>query len=176
MTVVYLASFIGGLLLAVRIMIAGVERPRGEHPRGERSFRLSPPVVSSFAAVFGLTGYLLARRRIGTSVTDIVIAGVLGAVAAVITARLVRDWWKVTPEHETDDERFVLQGHPARVTRAIRADVDGEVTFEVENTRHVVRARGIDDTSLSSGADVVIDRIEDGIAYVESWVEVEKRL
>ena len=45
MTIVYLASFIGGLLLAVRIMMYGVERPRDEHPAGERSFRLSPPIV-----------------------------------------------------------------------------------------------------------------------------------
>jgi membrane protein implicated in regulation of membrane protease activity len=176
MTIVYLASFIGGLLLAVRIMISGVERSRDEHPAGERSFRLSPPVVSSFAMVFGLVGYTLARMQIGIAVTQLAIAGVLGAVVAMITARLVRDWWKVTPEHETDDERFLLQGHPARVTRPIRADVDGEVVFEVENQRHVLRARGIDDTALPAGAEVVIERIEDEVAYVESWVEVEKRL
>jgi hypothetical protein len=176
MSIVYLASFIGGLLLAVRIMIAGVERSRDDHPAGERSFRLSPPIVSAFGVVFGLVGYLLGRREVGGRVTDIVIAGVLGAVAAIVTARLVRDWWKVTPEHETDDERYILQGHPARVTRAIRADLDGEVVFEVGDKRHVLRARGIDDTALSTGADVVIERIEDEIAYVESWVEVEKRL
>ena len=176
MNIVYLASFIGGLLLAVRIMIAGVERSRDEHPEGERSFRLSPPVVSAFAVVFGLTGFILARREVGSSVTDVVIAGVLGAIVAIVTARLVRDWWKVTPEHETDDERYILQGHPARVTQAIRAEVDGEVVFEVENQRHVLRARGIDDTALPAGAEVIIERIEDEIAYVESWVEVEKRL
>ena len=175
MTVVYLASFIGGLLLAVRIMIAGVERSRDEHPAGERSFRLSPPVVSSLATVFGLVGYILARRGVGL-VTQLVVAGVLAVIAAILTARLVRDWWTVTPEHETEDERYLLQGHPARVTQPIRADVDGEVAFEVGNNKHVLRARGIDDTVLPAGSDVVIERIEDEIAYVESWVEVEKRL
>jgi membrane protein implicated in regulation of membrane protease activity len=175
MTVVYLASFIGGLLLAVRIMIAGVERSRDEHPAGERSFRLSPPVVSSFATVFGLVGYILARRGVGL-VTQLAVAGVLAVIAAILTARLVRDWWTVTPEHETEDERYLLQGHPARVTQPIRADADGEVAFEVGNDKHVLRARGIDDTVLPAGSDVVIERIEDEIAYVESWVEVEKRL
>src|SRR3569833_2046281 len=173
MNIVYLASFIGGVLLAVRIMIAGVERSRDEHPKGERSFRLSPPIVAAFATVFGLTGYILARRQVGGLVTDVVVAGVLGAIAAIVTARLVRDWWKVTPEHETDDERYILQGHPARVTRPIRADVDGEVVFEVGDKRHVLRARGIDDTALATGAEVIIERIEDEIAYVASWVEVE---
>jgi membrane protein implicated in regulation of membrane protease activity len=146
MTILFLASFIGGLLLAVRIMIFGVERPRTEHPAGERSFRLSPPVVSAFAVVFGILGYLLVRRQ------------------------------TVTPEHETDDERFVLQGHVAHVTKPIAADVEGEVAFEHEGSRHVHRARGVDDTSLATGAEVVIERIEDDIAYVESWAEVEKRL
>jgi hypothetical protein len=176
MTIVFLASFIGGLLLAVRIMIAGVERPRAAHPAGERSFRLSPPVVSAFAAVFGIVGYIMARRQLGTVVTALGVAVFAGGVVAVITARLVRDWWKVTPEHETDDERFVLQGHVAQVTRPIGAGVDGEVTFEHEGTRHVHRARGLDDASLAAGDEVVIERIEDDIAYVESWTEVEKRL
>lgn len=176
MTILYLASFIGGLLLAVRIMISGVERPRSEHPQGERSFRMSPPVLSSLTVVFGLVGYILSRRQLGSVVTVLVASFVLAAIAAVITARLVRDWWKVTPEHETDDERFVLQGHVARVTKRIAADVEGEVAFEIGDEKHVLRARGLDDTILAAGSEVVIERIEDDIAYVESWVEVEKRL
>jgi membrane protein implicated in regulation of membrane protease activity len=172
MTILFLASFIGGLLLAVRIMIAGVERPRTEHPAGERSFRLSPPVVSAFAVVFGIAGYVMARRQLGTVVTQVAIPAAIGAVSAMITARLVRDWWKVTPEHETDDERFVLQGHVAQVTKPIAGGVDGEVTFEHEGKRHVHRARGLDDTSLAAGDVVVIERIEDDIAYVESWTDV----
>src|SRR5690348_10606337 len=39
MTVLYLASLIIGLVLAVRIMTHGVERPREDHPTGDRSFR-----------------------------------------------------------------------------------------------------------------------------------------
>ena len=35
MTVIYLASFIAGLLLAVRVMIFGVERPQDERRVGE---------------------------------------------------------------------------------------------------------------------------------------------
>ena len=62
MKVVFLISFVGGLLLAVRIMMQGVERPRELNPAGERSFRLSPPIVVAFALVFGLSGYLLVRR------------------------------------------------------------------------------------------------------------------
>jgi membrane protein implicated in regulation of membrane protease activity len=176
MSIIYLACFIGGLLLGVRIMIAGVERPREAHPSGERTFRLSPAVVAVAALVFGLAGYLLYRRQVGTEITQILVAAGLAVIASVVTARLVRDWWKVTPEFETDDERYVLQGHVAQVTKPIAQGVDGEVVFELNAVNHVHPARSIDASTIPAGSEVVIERIEDGIAYVESWAEVEKRL
>jgi membrane protein implicated in regulation of membrane protease activity len=97
-------------------------------------------------------------------------------LAAAVAARLVRRWWTVTPEHDVDDERYVLQGHLARVTKPIDVGVEGEVTFEFANDHRVVRARGLDERALAIGTDVVIERIEDDLAYVEAWAEVEKRL
>lgn len=176
MNILFLVSFIGGLLLAVWIMIAGVERPREADPSGERTFRLSPPVVAVFGIIFGVVGYILFQRQLGSTATQAGIAAALAAVAAGVTARLVRDWWKVTPEHETDDERFVLQGHVARVTKPIGAGVDGEVAFEVGTKQYVLPARGLDGSAIAVGLEAVIERIEDGIVYVESWAEVEKRL
>jgi membrane protein implicated in regulation of membrane protease activity len=176
MTILYLASFIGGLLLAVAVMIFGVERPRERHPTGERSFRLSPAPIGAFAVVFGVVGYILSRQAFGSIATTAIVAVLVGVVAAMITARLVRQWWSVTPEHEVADERYVLQGHLARVTKPIAADVDGEVAFEVGGERRMLRARNFDEGSLPAGTDVVIERIEDEVAYVEAWQEVEKRL
>lgn len=176
MSVVYLVAFIVGLLLAVRIMIAGVERPRTEHPLGERSFGLAQPVVVSFAVIFGVVGYVLARRQWGSTGTQFLISAALGVMASLITARAVQRWWAVTPEHEVDDERYILQGHLARVTKTIDSGVDGEVAFEWDQQRRVLPARAMDGSVLAAGAEVVIDRIEDDVAYVESWLEVEKRL
>jgi hypothetical protein len=176
MKVVYLIAFIGGLLLAVRIMIAGVERPRDASPSGERSFRLSPPVLVAFGIVFGAVGYVLSQRQSGTSTTRALIAVVLGGAASGMAARLVRRWWKVVPEHDVDDERYVLQGQVGRVTKPIRGDVEGEVTFAVGNERRSVRARDLSGGSIMADTEVVIERIENDVAYVESWHEVEKRL
>jgi len=176
MTVVYLVSFIGGLLLAVRVMMYGVERPREESPSGERSFRLSPAVWPAFCLVFGIAGYALAHRTTLSSPTIAIISAMLGLVAVIVTARLVSKWWTVTPEHDVDDVRYVLQGHIARVTKPIRADVDGEVTYEMGNRQHVLKARSFDAAALSAGTEVVIERIEGDVAYVEAWMEVEKRL
>ena len=173
MTGVYLLAFIGGLMIAVMIMIRGVERPAA-NPTHERSFRQSPAVLSAFGIVFGLTGYLLSNRLSG--IAALVWSAALACIAAVATARLVTKWWAVVPEHDVDDERYVLQGHIARVTKSIRPEVDGEVAFEVEGERHVLRARGIDHGSLDVETEVVIERIEDAVAFVEPWAEVEKRL
>ena len=176
MTVIYLASFIAGLLLAVRVMIFGVERPQDERRVGERSFRLSPAATAAFAAIFGATGYLLTRGKVGGPAATVGVAGVFGAFSALVTARLVSTWWRTTPASDVDDERYVLQGHIARVTKAIRADVDGEVAYEMGNRHHVLRARSFDAGALSVGTDVVIERIEGDVAYVEAWMDVEKRL
>jgi hypothetical protein len=176
MTALFLVCFIGGLLLAVRVMIYGVERPRETNPSGERSFRLSPPMIVSFSVVFGATGYALTSRNIGNVGSRLAVAAGLGILAAVTAAWLVRRWWTVTPEHDVDDERYVLQGHLARVTKPIRAGVEGEVSFDFANDHRVLRARSLDEGAISVGTDVVIERIEDDLAYVESWAEVEKRL
>ena len=172
MTGVYLLAFIGGLMIAVIIMIRGVERAAANP--AQRSFRQSPAVLSAFGTVFGLTGYLLTNRLSGTVV--LVWSAALASIAALATARLVTKWWAVVPEHDVDDERYVLQGHIARVTKSIRPEVDGEVAFEVEGERHVLRARGIDHGSLDVETEVVIERIEEDVAFVEPWAEVEKRL
>jgi len=174
MTRLYLVAFVAGLMLAVRIMIRGVERPAANHPLRVRSFRLSPAVLSAFGIVFGLTGYLFRARPSG--ITAFLLSGAFGLVAAFVAARLVTKWWAVVPEHDVDDERYVLQGHIARVTKSIRPEVDGEVAFEVEGKRHVLRARGIDHGSLDVETEVVIERIEEDVAFVEAWAEVEKRL
>src|SRR6185436_18307837 len=149
MTFVYLAAFIGGMLFAVWVMMYGVERPRAAHPAGERSFRLSPPIVIAFSVSFGAVGALLTRSNAGTVATRLLISILVGIFVAIVSARLVKKWWAVTPEHDVDDERYVLQG---------------------------LRARSFDDGALAAGTEVVIERIEDDVAYVEAWMEVEKRL
>lgn len=175
MTFFYLLVFTVGLLAAVWVMMYGVERPREAHPDGERSFRISPPMLIAFSMAFGAAGTILTRRGISTS-TTLATAIALGVVLSAIAARLVRGWWKVTPEHDIDDERYILQGHIARVTKPIGGDVEGEVAFEIEGDHRVLRARSFDDGALAAGTEVVIERIENDIAYVEAWMEVEKRL
>ena len=175
MTVLYLASFIIGLVLAVRIMTHGVERRREDHPTGDRSFRLSPPVIVVFSMWFGSAGYLMTRVGVSQAVAAPTSAA-LGVAGAIVAAGLVKRWWRVVPEHDVDDERYVLQGHLARVTKSIGPDVEGEVELQFGGDRRLLRARGAAGGSIAADSDVVIERVEADVAYVEAWADVEKRL
>jgi membrane protein implicated in regulation of membrane protease activity len=179
LTAAFVAALILGLLLAVRAMLLGVERrrtPFGAPPPPTPSVRFSTPVVSAFASAFGAAGYLLTRPgRMGVA-AGTVVALLIGTIAGAFAVRLVRRAAAFVPEHDPDDPRYVLQGHVATVTSPIGPAGDGEITYVVEGRRHTTRARGLDGTVAERGTEVVIERIEDDIAYVEPWVEVEKRL
>lgn len=183
LSAVFLASLLAGLLLAVRAMLVGVERAR---PSGEVRPGISVPAVAGFATAFGLVGYVLLRYADVSDVVAIVGALVAGGLATAGAIALVAKW-AVSPPSEDDHDHdhhhhgnpewYVLQGTPATVTRAIPATGDGEIEYEgEEGARHATIARSFDGTPLGLGAEVVIDRIEDGVAYVEDWAAVEKRL
>ncbi len=175
MMAVFVGAFFVGLVIAVRIMLLGVERLGEIGYTQIRSFRMSPPVIGAFAIIFGLAGYVLERAGVAPGYA-LVAAIALAVVASQITVRLVKGSWAKTPDRDVEDERYELQGHLARVTAPIADHGDGEVTFEVGPVLRVVRARNIDAGPVASGTDVVIERIEDDVAYVEAWEQVEKRI
>lgn len=179
LTVVFVAALILGLLIAVRAMLLGVERgqtPLGTPSPATPSVRFSTPVISAFAVTFGAVGYLLTRPGRMSAAAGTMVALVVGTIAGAFAVRVVRRAAAFVPEHDPDDPRYVLQGHVATVTAPIGPRSDGEITYVVEGTRHTVRARGLDGSVAGRGVEVVIERIEDNVAYVEPWVEVEKRL
>lgn len=78
------------------------------------------------------------------------------------------------PRVEFDPE--VLTGHIASVTAAIGAAAAGAVVYTLEGRRHDVAAVSLDGKPIQAGTDVVIERIENGLAFVERWEVVEGRI
>lgn len=186
MTQLFLGSFIVGLLLMVGSMLWGVERrsrtPVSTSQGGHQTVRarLTVPNLGAFLTLFGVAGYPLYRYGGLGVVSTLALAAVVG-VAAVVGASLVIARWAVPGvAAETVDERYLLQGQPARITRVVRdssgAPASYEVAYEVEGLQRTAQARSLDGTVLDDGSDVIIERIEDGYAYVEAWSVVEKRL
>jgi hypothetical protein len=174
---VFLIAFIGGLVLAVFAMLHGVEHTRR---RRNRSRAPSPffnlPAVAAFAVGFGAVGYPLASRTVlpAWGTTLLAIGGGALAITGMIT--LLARWALRGRSMSSASEDHEIQGQLAVVTRDITPSGDGEISYEYLGRREVVPARSLGINAVRSGSDVVIDRIENGVAFVEEWAVVELRL
>jgi hypothetical protein len=175
MPYVYLAAFIAGLLLAVRIMFFGAERRRARRVDA-MPLRRSEPAVVAFLVMFGVAGYLLTRHGTLSLPAGTAVALLVGALWAVLVTRLAIATARIQPEHDPDDPRYLLQGHVAVVTEAIPPGGEGTITYGEGDGHCTLRARAIDESAMSAGVEVCIERVEDGIAFVELWMLVEARL
>ena len=174
MTYLFLAFFIAGLLLGVRVMFFGAERRR--HAADALPLRRSEPAIVGFLLMFGVAGYLLTRRETVSPGVGALIAALLGLVWAVLVTRLAVATARIQPEHDPEDPRFALQGQVAIVSGAIPSDGEGTITFSDAGMQRTVRARTIDGSAIAEGEEVCIERLEDDLALVELWAIVEQRL
>ena len=172
-SILFLLSFLGGLVLGVISMLAGIDR----NERGKRWVSyVNLPTVGAFLTLFGVGGYLFTRYSTLGIPAILAIAGGLGAAGAGGIVALIAGWAVPAAGREVIDPRFVLQGYLGSVSRAITAEGGGEVAFEVGRERRVSPARSLDGGSIPAGAEIVIERVEDGVAYVELWSRIAKQL
>lgn len=183
-THLFLGLFLTGLVLGVGAMLFGVERQRT--PPGTASgppivgARLTVPNVAAFAAASGATGYLLHRYTTLGGAAVFIIAAAAGALGVIGASLLVARWALPGVAAEVVDERYLLQGQPAQVTRVLDDRAGGkpvyEISYQERGSVHLLRAHSLEGAPLLPGSDVVIERVEDGDAYVEAWSVVERRL
>ena len=192
MRFVFLGSFLLGLILAVSYMLVGIERSEattllaelrraaarrvGMVAQDASALRMVFSVAGAFSLLFGVVGYALLRSTILGPGTVALIALAAGAAGAFAASILIAKWAIPGGLAEEVDERYVLQGHVAVVTRAISGGGEGEVAFDIDGVHHVARACSLDGTPVEGNTEVVIERIEDGVAYVEPWAHVEQRI
>ena len=69
-----------------------------------------------------------------------------------------------------------IQGQLAVVTREIRPGNSGEIRYEAFGRQVNIPALTVSGNQVSAGSEVVIDRIENGVAIVEEWAVVEQRI
>jgi membrane protein implicated in regulation of membrane protease activity len=173
-TYFYLACLLAGLLLAVRLMFFGAERLRPVP--GALPLRRSEPAFVMFLAVFGLAGYLLSRYGSLDGMGIVSLAGAFGVVCAAIATRLAIAAARIVPEHDPEDPRYALQGRVGVVMDDIPTGGVGVIRYEDAGSQHSIRARDIGNAPIRAGQEVCIERIDEGVAYVELWALVEQRL
>jgi hypothetical protein len=164
---------LGGLVLGVRELARGVERTAN----GTTTIAFLPIMLAAAGTLAGLTGAVTARAIAGGPPAWLLalVAGVAGAFAA---RAVVQQAAAMPVEDHEYDPRFALQGVPARVVSAIPGG-DGIGQIEVADPDFPTQryaARGLDGQALPAGVEVGVERIEDGVAYVEAWSVIETRL
>jgi hypothetical protein len=170
--VIYLVAFLAGLALAVNSMLLGAEmwkRRRSLKP----SALFNPPTVAALALGFGAAGYLLTTRSSLGSWAVLGIALAIGAGAFLGMTVLMAKWALRHPATHVEDEE--INGQVATVSRDI-TNVSGEITYFAWDKKHVLPARSVDGSEIPADSEVVIDVVEDGVARVELWSVVERRL
>jgi MFS family permease len=171
----FLGIFMGGLVVAVFAMLHGVEHTRRNRSRAPSPF-FNLPAVAAFAVGFGATGYLLASRATWQSWAVVLLAAVVGSLATVGMILLLARWALRGEAGHVAAQEDEIQGQLAIVSAEIGAARPGEISYEQLGRRVTISALGVGDNVLPVGTEVVIDRIEDGIAFVEEWSVVEQRL
>ena len=124
--------------------------------------------------MLGATGYILVTRTGVGLWTILVIALMIAAAATASMIVLMSKWALPYSGVESFDE--LIQGQLARVTRQISTLGTGEISFDADGVIHTFPAQSINGAEIPSDAEVVIDTVENGIARVEPWSEVEARL
>lgn len=173
MTLFFTLVLLVGLAVGVTAMIGGIDR---KQRHGAWVKYLNLPTAGAAAALFGIVGYPLAKYSSLSTAAMLAIAGGAAAAAAVGMVALIAGWAVPSAALHVEDPRYILQGHPARVSQSISADHSGQIAYEHDGVRHTVPARGLEGVAIGAGAEVVIERIEDGIAYVELWSNIQKQL
>jgi membrane protein implicated in regulation of membrane protease activity len=142
---------------------------RGGHARAGGGISwLNASTILAFLAWFGGTGYILARNSHLVATLSLLISLAVGLVGGwmvfAFIARIVR-----ASERQIDDWDYRLEGSVGTLSSAIRENGTGEITFARNGAIKSASARSEDGKPLPKGAEVVISRYENGIAFVERW-------
>ena len=167
----FLLVFIAGLAAGVYSMLQGVTAGATAGPT-TRIGMITGPSVAAFAVVFGVVGYLCTTRTTLSHPVILILALAGGAATIPFSAPLLAR--AARSRNSPGDPE--IGGQLARVVRSITESDSGEITYHSDGGELRQQALNLVPGKLEPGREVVIDRIENGIAYVEAWESVEKRL
>jgi membrane protein implicated in regulation of membrane protease activity len=132
---------------------------------------LNVGTIAAFLAWFGGSGYLITRFYGLWFIATLAMAAVFGLTGAYLVFLFLTKVLMREREHLNPAD-FEMIGVLGTVTSAIRSDGIGEILFSQDGYRRGAAARSDTGTPIPSGAEVVVTRYENGIAYVRRWEEL----
>jgi membrane protein implicated in regulation of membrane protease activity len=147
----------------------GIAKSASSHSAAHISW-FNASTVMAFLAWFGGIGYILSAHShlVGLIALAFAIAGGLGASWAVFKfmVKLMN-----TESSHLKDEDYRHEGLVCTVSMPVRANGTGEIMYMQNGVRRSAGARSCNGKPLEKGAEVVIERYENGVAYVNRWEE-----
>lgn len=153
-------------------LLSGLTGSHGSaHAHGNTANHVSPfslSTLSAFLTWFGGAGYLLTRysplATLAVTIAALFFGGIGGALFFAVVARYIVPRLTVL-----NPEDFRVQGLVARVTSTIQPNGIGEIVYALGGSRHAEGARSESGGLIERGTQVVILRVDKGLAYVEPW-------
>jgi membrane protein implicated in regulation of membrane protease activity len=148
--------------------------PRGGAARsGMHISWLNASTILAFLAWFGGTGYLLTKYSHVVSIFIVLLATFAGLAAGWMVFRFLLKLVGPSDEPLREEDRRIV-GALAKVSMTIRENGTGEIIFPLGGGRSCSGARSEEGVAIEKGAEVVIEKYEQGIAYVKRWDEFMK--
>ncbi len=134
---------------------------------------LNASTILAFLAWFGGTGYLLTKYSHVVTFFIVLLATLAGLAAGGMVFRFLLKLVGPSDEPLREEDRRIV-GALAKVSMTIRENGTGEIIFPLGGGRSCSGARSEDGGAIEKGAEVVIEKYEQGIAYVKRWDEFMK--
>ena len=147
--------------------------PHGSSHSGVHMSWFNASTAMAFLAWFGGIGYILSARSHLASVVALAFAVLGGLGASWMVFRFMVRLMNAESSH-LKDEDYRHEGLVGTVTSPIREHGTGEIIYLQNGVRRSAGARSHDGKPLEKGAEVVIERYENGMAYVHRWEEFTK--
>jgi membrane protein implicated in regulation of membrane protease activity len=145
-----------------------------DHARGVSISPINLGTIAAFLACFGGAGYLLTTYSPLWFLWALVLSVALGIGGAYVVfwflARVL-----IGRDRDLNPADYRMNGVLGRVSSAIREGGTGEIIYSQEGTRRTCGARSEDGKAIPRGAEVLVIRYKDGIAYVHRWDEISQQ-
>lgn len=126
---------------------------------------LSPITVSSFVTAFGAFG-LIGLSLFNATERGSLIWAVSGGLIIAVIAHFAFAYFLIAPQGSSDVRLNELTGSQAEVITPIPPDSVGEIAFVAQGGRVTYTAKSADNSPISRGKTVIIDKVVGGVAVV----------
>jgi hypothetical protein len=172
---ILMGTFLFGILFTLGSLLLGfadigADSGGGDHSLGDHGFGnlFNVSSILAFFTWFGGVGYLVRNGFGWHWSVSLFLAALGGLVAARIAFWFIRQVLR-SPDDVMDPRDYERVGVLARVTSSIRSGGVGEIVWEQRGTRMVTSAKSVSSEPIGRGTEVLILRVDRGMAVVEPF-------